>query len=88
MAGYRAGAGRPKGKGASVIRDARRAGSPLDYLLEVMRDPDADAARRDRAAIAALPYLHSKPAPEGAKARAQRLATEEGAAASWDRLLS
>jgi hypothetical protein len=31
---------------------------PLDYMLTVMRDPQADLARRDRMAIAAAPFLH------------------------------
>jgi hypothetical protein len=31
---------------------------PLDYMLEVMRDPTADRARRDMMAKAAAPYRH------------------------------
>src|SRR6516164_1324505 len=31
---------------------------PLDYMLEVMRDPTADQARRDMMAKAAAPYRH------------------------------
>ena len=33
---------------------------PLDYLLRVIGDPKAGDARRDRLALAALPYLHPK----------------------------
>jgi hypothetical protein len=33
---------------------------PLDYMLSVMRDANADPKRRDAMAIAAAPYLHPK----------------------------
>jgi hypothetical protein len=33
---------------------------PLDYMLEVMRDPKADRHRRDDMAKAAAGYLHAK----------------------------
>lgn len=33
---------------------------PLDYMLRVMRDPNATAKRRDEMAKAATPFLHSK----------------------------
>lgn len=33
---------------------------PLDYMLRVMRDPNAGEARRDAMAKAALPYLHER----------------------------
>ena len=33
---------------------------PLDYMLGVMRDPNATAKRRDDMAKAAAPFLHSK----------------------------
>jgi hypothetical protein len=33
---------------------------PLDYMLSVMRDPNADLKRRDAMAMAAAPYLHPK----------------------------
>ncbi|MCU0943548.1 MAG: hypothetical protein MUE35_13480 [Hydrogenophaga sp.] len=55
--------------------------SPLDYLLSVMRDPKADPVRRDRAAIAAAPFLHPRKEPvgqgkkEAAEAAAKRAAT-------------
>jgi hypothetical protein len=33
---------------------------PLDYMLEVMRDTDADERRRDDLARAAAPYVHPR----------------------------
>jgi hypothetical protein len=33
---------------------------PLDYMLQVMRDPTASEARRDMMAKAAAPYRHSQ----------------------------
>jgi hypothetical protein len=33
---------------------------PLDYLLQVINDPEASDARRDRLALEALPYCRSK----------------------------
>ncbi len=32
--------------------------APLQYMLRVMRDPNADVARRDAMAVKAAPYLH------------------------------
>jgi hypothetical protein len=37
--------------------------SPLEYLLEVMMDENADEKRRDWAAEKAAAYLHPRPAP-------------------------
>jgi hypothetical protein len=37
---------------------------PVDYLLEVMRDPKASTELRLDAAKAAAPYLHARRAPE------------------------
>lgn len=34
--------------------------TPLDYMLKVMRNPKADASRRDEMAKAAAPYVHPK----------------------------
>jgi hypothetical protein len=70
--GFRPGAGRPKGAkagqsknrdgfSADVVRAASKADmSPLDYMLTVMRNPDADQSRRDRMAIAAAPFCHPR----------------------------
>jgi hypothetical protein len=34
--------------------------TPLAYALRIMRDPDGDHRRRDKMAIAALPYCHAR----------------------------
>lgn len=36
---------------------------PLDYLLSIMRDENADEAKRIDAAKAAAPYVHPKRSP-------------------------
>lgn len=82
--GYRPGAGRPrsakapKAKPVTVTKDvakaARKSGlKPLDYMLIVMNDEGADAERRDRMAIAAAPYVHSKAADKAPGKKEQQL---------------
>jgi hypothetical protein len=39
---------------------AKSGDTPLDYMLKVMRNPKADASRRDDMAKAAAPYVHPK----------------------------
>src|SRR5262245_1341897 len=68
--GRRPGAGRPIGStnGTGSVRrrvpkdfrdEAIKARMlPLDFMLKVMRDENEDPTRRDRAAVAALPYVH------------------------------
>lgn len=34
--------------------------TPLEYMVEVMRDPQAEKERRDRMAVAAAPYIHER----------------------------
>ena len=67
--GYRPGAGRPKGSRnktrIETPADIQSAAAyknmtPLDYMLKVMRDPNEDADRRARMAIAAAPFCHSR----------------------------
>lgn len=67
--GARAGAGRKRGpftkaKQEAVkdaMQEARRTGdTPLEYMLNVMRDQSADTKRRDAMAAAAAPYLHPR----------------------------
>ena len=48
---------------ATAARQAEIAGSgltPLDFMLEVMRDEQADTATRLDAAVKAAPYIHPK----------------------------
>src|SRR6476660_5841979 len=57
--------GRPRGsrnRRTRALVEAAQAGGelPLDYMLRVMRDPNATAKRRDEMAKAAAPFLHSK----------------------------
>lgn len=63
--GARPGAGRKKGGVNRVTQEAiakAEAGGemPLDYLLRIMRDMEADEAKRIDCAKAAAPYLHHK----------------------------
>jgi hypothetical protein len=60
--------GRQKGARNRATAEARAAAEttgilPLDYMLSVMRDTNADAKRRDAMAIAAAQYLHPKVSP-------------------------
>lgn len=64
---------------------------PLDYMLAVLNDPNADATRRDRMAIAAAPYVHAR-GDEGAadkrigkKAAADEAAKTAGVDTDWGR---
>ena len=61
--GKRPGAGRPPGarnrKTMELVEACAATGEmPLDYMLRIMRDPNADVARRDAMAAKAAPYLH------------------------------
>lgn len=65
--GFKHGGGRPRGsvnslKGDDPVRlEAKRRGmTPLEYMLDVMGDPDVDPIRRDRMAVAAAPFVHAK----------------------------
>jgi len=59
--------------------------SPLDYMLTVMRDPQADPMRRDRLAIAAAPYVHPRvePTSRGKKKRAEDAAKTAAVGTEW-----
>lgn len=98
--GYRPGAGRPKGATgktgkqaksedgypADVAKAAVRSGlSPLDYMLTVMRNPDADQSRRDRMAVAAAPFCHQRMADNriGKKDSEADLAKNAGHDSQW-----
>ncbi len=94
--GFRPGAGRPKNgePKAPFIRsdeDANRPRkflgglSPLDYMLQIMRDDHADDARRDKMAMAAAPFVHLKPADAGAGKKDQRQAAADDVAAEGNK---
>ncbi|MDH3669557.1 MAG: hypothetical protein OES46_00125 [Gammaproteobacteria bacterium] len=45
----------------TIRQAAKEAGSsPLEYMLQVMRDPATEAQRRDEMAKAAAPYCHAR----------------------------
>jgi len=57
--------GRPKGAKNKRTVELQQAVSaagltPLEYMLNIMRDEDADPKRRDYMAQAASPYVHAK----------------------------
>jgi len=63
--GARRGAGRKKGVVNKVTAQAKREAlkggiTPLQYMLNVMRNPRADTKRRDDMAKAAAPFVHAK----------------------------
>jgi len=65
MGGARPGAGRPKGarnkRHEELVENALAGGvTPLEYLLSVMQNEDADEAKRLDAAKAAAPYVHAR----------------------------
>ncbi len=92
--GARIGAGRPKSRYGvkpaptvakvaellSPVAQAPGGGNdlPMEYMLSVMRDPDADEMRRDRMAIAAAPYLYPKAGETGKKGERQKNAERAG----------
>ena len=59
--------------------------TPLEYMLIVMRDADADPMRRDRMAVAAAPYAHPKADAivAGKKAEAAEAAKTAGHGSAW-----
>lgn len=68
VGGARRGAGRPKGslsrRHVETVAEAVAAGkTPVEYMLDIMRDNKADQKRRDWAAEKLAPYLHPRPAP-------------------------
>lgn len=56
-------------KKSELPKDIRKAArtakmQPLEYMLQVMNDPEAELARRDRMAKAAAPYCHPRVADD------------------------
>lgn len=65
VGGKRAGAGRKKGsknrKTSEIAMKAAGEGiTPLEYMLKVMRDKNADTSRRDDMAKAAASFVHPR----------------------------
>lgn len=63
--GARKGAGRKPGILTQKSREIAEKGigggiTPLDYMLEILRDPEADKTQRFEAAKAAAPYVHPR----------------------------
>lgn len=62
--GKRTGSGRPKGAKTLIteeaLKKAAKGETPLEYMLRVMRDERQADDRRDKMAIGAAPYMHSK----------------------------
>lgn len=53
--------GTPNKASAERVAEIAAAGiTPLEYMLQVMRDPDAEPQRRDDMGKAAAPYVHPK----------------------------
>lgn len=47
---------------ATIAADASQGETPIQYMLRVMNDPNAEKPRRDDMAKAAAPYIHPKQA--------------------------
>jgi hypothetical protein len=63
--GSRPGAGRKQGSASRRSQEVTAAiietgELPLEYMLKVVRDENADQKRRDAMAIAAAPYVHPR----------------------------
>lgn len=63
--GARPGSGRPRGAATQKTREVADKASvdgltPLEYMLQVMRDKGADEAKRLDAAKSAAPYMHPR----------------------------
>ncbi len=68
VGGARPGAGRPKGsvnkRSVETLAAAAAEGiTPVEYMLKVLRDEEADDKARQWAAEKAAPYIHPRPQP-------------------------
>lgn len=90
--GARPGAGRPRKEAGSVpvVKNEAAANrprkslgglSPLEYMLGVMNDADAEDARRDRMAMAAAPFVHARASDTAPGKKEQKQEAAEKAAA-------
>ena len=57
--------------------------SPLEYMLGVMRNPKTSQRRRDRMAVTAARYLHSRPADVSKKDLLTEAARRAGIDSDW-----
>jgi len=57
--------------------------TPLEYMLEAMRDPGTDQARRDRMAMAAAPYCHPRMAENQIGKKETRREKAKAANTDW-----
>ena len=73
-----------------VVQMQRGQMTPLDYMMQVINDPFADDARRDRMAQAAAPYVHPRAEAEAPGKKAQREAAAKVAerGTDWEALLT
>jgi len=81
VGGKRPGAGRKPGSANKLTREIadnsfKKGITPLEYMLQVLRDPRADTARRDQMAIAAAPYIHPRLQPITNAAESEKLVVE------------
>jgi phage terminase small subunit len=53
--------------------------SPLDYMLKVMRDDNANDARRDRMAVSAAPFFHPRKGESGTGKKEEKASRAEQA---------
>ncbi|OWJ71386.1 hypothetical protein CDV50_10290 [Haematobacter massiliensis] len=56
--------------------------TPLEYMLGVMNDGDADDARRDRMAMAAAPFVHARASDVAPGKKEQRKETAQQASSA------
>jgi len=73
--GARAGAGRPTNT-PQLLPDMPKTDSPLEWLLALMGNADADVRLRVTAATAALPYMHARKGEAGVKSEAESAAKQ------------
>ncbi|KFI30969.1 terminase [Haematobacter missouriensis] len=57
--------------------------TPLEYMLDVMNDDEADPSRRDRMAMAAAPFVHVRASDIAPGKKEQKQAAAEKAAGKF-----
>lgn len=94
--GAREGAGRKAGslnrRTSEVLAEAAEGGKlPVEYMLEIMRDDNADQKRRDWAAERAAAFIHPRPSPLDRTVKLEGLpstSTIEGIDQALDRIIA